>query len=357
MVGAIERIENELAEIKEAIADLAEEFNLTYENYLAALGEATGKQLILAGYHLCTQKEPEAFLKLSFSSREKMQQEMRLLTKKATEKLHKLLKPEKERMSSTLKLLSILNLTKEVEPNINLETKERGAETNSINIEPSQLFPVKVNSGLPQPLKNEIVDEDVAEEDVAEEDVAEEDVAEEDVAEEDVAEEDVVPEETETETEEKKIENPEELAIWQNRIERSIPKILKNLSQDSNILLKKAGILPKKLPPQVLEAAAQIEMSDSPVAGPPNLLNLLIETEEREESESEEKSRDVTKVTAINLRLSEIEFADARVTAWRKEISKLSGRLNQLQRSYNKKQRELAVIEAESAWRASWHEE
>lgn len=355
MVGAIERIENELAEIKEAIADLAEEFNLTYENYLAALGEATGKQLILASYHLCTQKEPEAFLKLSFSSREKMQQEMRLLTKKATEKLPKLLKPEREKMSSTLKLLSILNLTKEVEPNINLETKERGAETNSINIEPSQLFPVKVNSGLPQPLKNEIVDEEVVDKD---EEILDEDeeILDED---EEVVDEEVVDEETETETEteEKKIENPEELAIWQNKIERSIPKILKNLSQDSNILLKKAGILPKKLPPQVLEAAAQIEMSDSPVAGPPNLLNLLIETEEREESESEEKSRDVTKVTAINLRLSEIEFADARVTAWRKEISKKTGRLNQLQRNYKKKQRELAVIEAESAWRASWHEE
>ena len=344
MVGAIERIENELAEIKEAIADLAEEFNLTYENYLTALGEATGKQLILASYHLCTQKEPEAFLKLSFSRREKLQQAMRLLTKKATEKLQNLLKPEKEKMSSTLKLLSILNLTKEVEPNINLEIQERGAETNSINIEPSQLFPVKVNSGLPQPFKNEIVDEEIVDED-------------EEIVDEEIVDEETVDEETETETEEKKIENPEELAIWQNKIEKSIPKILKNLSQDSNILLKKAGILPKKLPPQVLEAAAQIEMSDSPVAGPPNLLNLLIETEEAEESESEEKSRDVTKVTAINLRLSEIEFADARVTAWRKEISKLSGRLNQLQRSYKKKQREFAVIEAESAWRASWHEE
>jgi len=327
MAGAIETIEKELAGIKEAIADLEKEFNVTYENYLTALGEAVRQQLILASYHLCTQKEPEQFLQLSFSSRQKMQQDMRMLTKKTMEKLQELLNQETEKQISTEGLLSILNLTQEGEPNINLASKKTEAQTNSINIDPSQLFAAKLNSPLPSPLQGEIQAEEDGEEELEEKEKVEH-----------------------------KIETPEDLANWQHQIESSIPQILKNVSQDSNILLQKAGIVPKKLPPQVLEAASQIESNDVPVAGHPNLLNLLIETEEAE-SESEEKNSEVTKVTAIHLRLSEIEFADARLTAWRKEIRKLSERLNQLQRAYKKKQRELAVIEAESAWRASWYDE
>lgn len=322
MAGAIEKIEQELAGIKEAIADLEKEFNLTYDNYLNALGEAVRQQLIVASYHLCTQKEPERFLKLSFSSRQKMQQEIRVLTNKTMEKLQELLKPETETEPSTAGLLSILNLTKEGEQNINVATKKTERRTNSINIDPSQLLTGKLNSPSPSPLQGEIQGEQA--------------------------------EARKEEKLEHKIETPEDLVSWQHKIESSIPTILKNLSQDSNILLQKTGILPKKLPPQVLEAASQIESNDAPVAGHPNLLNLLIETEE---AESEEKNSEVTKVTAIHMRLSEIEFADARLTVWRKEIRKLSEKLKQLQRGYKKKQRELAVIEAESAWRASWYDE
>lgn len=321
MAGAIEIIEKELAGIREAIADLAKEFDVTYENYLTALATAMRQQLILASYHLCTQKEPEAFLKLSFSSREKMQQEMLLLTKKATQKLQELLRQEIDEKPSTVGLLSILNFKKEGEQNKNFwETKETGEATNSINIDPSQLFSGKLNSSLPPAFKEEIEFEK--------------------------------DNKVETARRENKIENPEALATWQHEIESSIPQILKNLSQDTNILLQKVGILAKKLPPQVLEAASQIESKDAPVTGVPHLLNLLIETEE-----SEENSPQVTKITAINLRLSEIEFADVKVTVWRKEIRKLSERLNQLQRDYKKKHRELAVIEAESAWRASWYDD
>ena len=345
MAGAIEIIERELAEIREAIADLAKEFNVTYENYLTALAMAIRQQLILASYHLCTQKEPEAFLKLSFSSREKMQQEMLLLTKKAMEKLQELSIQEIDEKPSTVGLLSILNLKKEGGKNRNFwETKPTGDATNSINIDPSQLFSGKLNSSLPPPFKEEIVQEEIVQEEIVQEEIVQEEI--------ELDKDNKV----ETARKENKIESPEALVTWQNKIESSIPQILKNLSQDTNILLQKVGILAKKLPPQVLEAASQIESKDAPVTGVPNLLNLLIETEESE-SESEEKSSQVTKITAINLRLSEIEFADARVTVWRKEIRKLSGRLNQLQRDYKKKHRELAVIEAESAWRASWYDD
>jgi len=147
--------------------------------------------------------------------------------------------------------------------------------------------------------------------------------------------------------------NPMELVQWQQNLELAIASILKILSRDSNRLLQQAGILPHKLPEPILEAAAKAEASAETMAGPPNLLNLLIETENND-AESEDSS--MTYIVAIHLRLSEIEFADATVRAGRNQIRNLLSRVNKLGRDYHKKQRERAVAQAEAAWRASWFE-
>lgn len=153
--------------------------------------------------------------------------------------------------------------------------------------------------------------------------------------------------------------SPESWARWQESIEKSIANIIKLLSRDTNRLLKQVGILPHQLPEPVLLAASQADSSGDSVAGPPNLLNLIIETNDSSRSESLGETRGTTaiQITAIKLRLSEIEFADADTSAWRQQIRNLSVRLNAIGRDYQKKQRELAVVEAESAWRASWFED
>lgn len=153
--------------------------------------------------------------------------------------------------------------------------------------------------------------------------------------------------------------SPESWARWQESIEKSIANIIKLLSRDTNRLLKQVGILPHQLPEPVLLAASQADSSGDSVAGPPNLLNLIIETNDSSESESLGETRGTTaiQITAIKLRLSEIEFADADTSAWRQQIRNLSVRLNAIGRDYQKKQRELAVVEAEFAWRASWFED
>ena len=148
--------------------------------------------------------------------------------------------------------------------------------------------------------------------------------------------------------------NPMELVQWQQNIEIAIANTLKTTSREANRLLQQAGILPQKLPSPLLEAAANSsEASAEPIVGPPNLLNLLIETENNQESEDST----VTHIVAIHLRLSEIEFADAAVRAGRNQIRNLEVRVRSLGREYYKKQRERAVAEAEAAWRASWFDE
>jgi len=305
MVRARERIEQDLAALEEALAALTLEFQSTYEGYLTALGQAVRQQLILACYHLCTQAVPESFLKLSFDARQKMQQSVRRLAAASEEKLRSL----------------------------------------------------------------------VTESDAEEEEEEEKEIQEEE--EEDEEEEEEVDEEDEEDKKEKKelsatnylfsvanyqvptANSPESLARWQNSIEKSIAHIIKLLSRDTNRLLQQSGILPSQLPEPVLEAASKAESSGDSVAGPPNLLNLIIETEAPSASRNlaETLASRALHITAVKLRLSEIEFADAGTSAWRQQIRNLSVRLNSLGRDYQKKQRELAVVEAESAWRSSWFED
>ncbi|MEH2220298.1 MAG: hypothetical protein V7K72_24865 [Nostoc sp.] len=149
--------------------------------------------------------------------------------------------------------------------------------------------------------------------------------------------------------------NPIELAKWQHNLEEATQEILKKLSHDANLLLQKAGVLPKKLPEPILAAAAAAasEASAEVMPGPPNLLNLVIEIENEQQSEDS----GLTQIMAINLRLGEIEFADVTLSCERRQIRSILVKLNKLGREYQKKHRERAIAEAEAAWRASWFED
>ena len=295
---ARERIEQDLAALEEALAALTLEFQSTYEGYLTALGQAVRQQLILACYHLCTQAVPESFLKLSFDGRQKMQQSVRRLAAASEEKLRSLVTESEEEEEEEEEE------EKEIEEEEEEEEEEEKKEEKKELSATDYLFSV---ANYQVPTAN----------------------------------------------------SPESLARWQNSIEKSIAHIIKLLSRDTNRLLQQSGILPSQLPEPVLEAASGAESSGDSVAGPPNLLNLIIETDAPSASRNlpETLASRALHITAVKLRLSEIEFADAGTSAWRQQIRNLSVRLNSLGRDYQKKQRELAVVEAESAWRSSWFED
>ena len=149
------------------------------------------------------------------------------------------------------------------------------------------------------------------------------------------------------------ITNPEQLGNKIEKLEEAIAQTLHQLSRNSNRLLQQSGILPSQLPEEVLEVAAQADGSGENVLGQPNLLNLVMETENPQEPESAK----ITQILAIRLRLSEIEFGDTSAMANRNQIRHLSSRLSTLRREYHKKQRERTIAEAEAAWRISWFEE
>ncbi len=308
MVGARERIQQDLAGIEEALTALTLEFNSTYEGYLTALGQAVRQQLILACYHLCTQAVPESFLKLSFDGRQKMQQAVRLLAAKSETKLRSLTTESEEFGEDELE---------EDEEEFGEDELEEDEEIEEYELEEGEEIEEKPEfSAIKYQFSATNYQSPIA-------------------------------------------NSPESLARWQNSIEKSIAHNIKLLSHDTNRLLQQSGILPSQLPEPVLEAASQAELSGDSVAGPPNLLNIVIETDNSSAPRNlaETSRAKAVHITAIKLRLSEIEFADAATSARRQQIRNLSLRLNSLGRDYQKKQREMAVVEAESAWRSSWFED
>jgi hypothetical protein len=275
MARAIERIERDIAGIKEAIRAIAVELQNAYASYLTTLGLAVRKQLILASYHLCTQGYPENFLNLSLNQRQQLQQAIRNLGQVAGEKL----------------LACIQN-------------EEVGVDEGDEEVTSS------LSSGLLDTSNSQAFTADTS--------------------------------------------NPIELVKWQQNLEEVTQEILKKLSHDANVLIQKSGVLPKKLPEPILAAAAAAasEASAEVMPGPPNLLSLVIEIENEQQSEDS----GLTQVMAINLRLGEIEFADVALSSERRQIRSILVQLNKLGREYQKKHRERAIAEAEAAWRASWFE-
>ncbi|AFZ59199.1 hypothetical protein H6G54_02245 [Anabaena cylindrica FACHB-243] len=94
MARAIERIEQDMTMLKEAIRAIATELHSSYVSYLTILGAALQKQLILAAYHLCTQGYSDNFLQLSLNQRQQLQQGIRKLGQKAAMQLLDYLKAE-----------------------------------------------------------------------------------------------------------------------------------------------------------------------------------------------------------------------------------------------------------------------
>jgi hypothetical protein len=305
MARAVDRIEQDLAALEESIALLAAEFRSTYSQYLNLLGQAVRQQLILAGYQVCTQGYPKSFLGLSFNQRQELQQSLRQLGGKV-----------KEELLSHLEGANNSDTTDEPEP------------------EPEEL-----------PIDND-QSEELTEEPLVEISEVEASDLEDSDALLDTA--NLNPEDTK--------EPPsqlEQLAKWQERLENEIAKTLQKISLQANRLLHKSGIIPNKLPTAVLEAAAKVEASGESALGSPNLLNLLMETESEEDSDNST----LTRIVAINLRLSEIEFADPSLLALRNQIRNLSTKRRKLQQEYHKRQRERSVAQAEAAWRSSWFED
>lgn len=157
----------------------------------------------------------------------------------------------------------------------------------------------------------------------------------------------------------KTITNPENLVQWCQQVEKGINRLLETVSHEANFVLQEASILPDRVPAKVLEIAMQSEGGAVSTGNSPNLLNLLVETERDnlEELPDAKENAQLTKLTAIHLRLIEIEFSDPTLSIERNQLRNILEKLSKIRQQYRQLQREYAIAQADAVWRATWYED
>jgi hypothetical protein len=306
MTGRLNKLKQDLKNIETEVVNLAEKMREKYQIYLDLLGDSLYKQAIGAVYHICTRCYPGEFLALSHSNRQKLQEDIKTLGQEAKVSLHQLGEvgfdrgtfPGLEALKNPSEAINAPNFLKPF-----LDKPESLESTPSIN-------------------------------------------------------------------------NPDILLHCSRVLEKSCLDILNYLSKQINHQLQQAYILPSHLPSQILDMAIQAGDEGQSLGGGHNLLNILVEAknpeqeeedkddedEDDEDDEDEDEDEDdflsakVTKITAIHLRIPEIEFADTRLSMERNQIRSLWEQLNRLGEQYHRTRKEYTIAQAESAWRSSWYD-
>jgi hypothetical protein len=364
MARSIQQIKNELASIEEAVNHTAVELYDRNGKYLSLLGKLAGKQLVLCAYQLCTQVYPDAFLNLSYSSREKLQQKLRDLGKSLEESLtDSLIYPIKEQTSqeslnvnTALRELNIVeqmleglsdseinddndddeDLDDDDDEDLDDDESALNEAEDELDFDPESLLTEsELDTELDRLDTNETASAEMTDLTNEEEIITSSEDPREAIS---------------------KIADPEALWRWQKQVEKVIKKGLEKISTQANQSLQENKILSDRVPTRIIDLAARSEEAASVVSSVsnfPNILNLAIEIENKDKL----KKTGIIQVTILRLRLSEIEFAEPTLSLERNHIRGLIARIEQLRQQYRKKQRECKIAEAEAAWRSSWYEQ
>ena len=387
MVNASGHIEQQLSKLQKQTADIATELETLVDQYLQVLSQASKRQLVLAAYHICTQIYPENFLELSLSQRDHLQRKLRELgnfiqaqlnDKWATAKRLSLQPAEEDGLAVIRQLfLEAASVREQSEP-----TPDRHPADDAGNEAADQPDPEKSS---PTKRSQEKLLADIRTLIGSGERI------------------DV----TQPENEQIGPMQPAQLMRRQILIEKAIRDVLKAVSEKANAILQKADVMPE-IPHALLTATSESERLGHIPMKTPNLVRLSIKILHEPEKDRLSKSDDQSDLdedskidqwsdaeisaaiitgedtpndeseaaenraeesismprflqleslpdfVMIHLRLSEIEFAETNVAVWRSRIRKKMAHLKHVGHAYKDAERQLAIAQAEDAWRASW---
>ncbi|HEY9647682.1 MAG TPA: hypothetical protein V6C88_15005, partial [Chroococcidiopsis sp.] len=345
MAKTVEQIERDIAALNQLLERLAQELQNTYQHYLVTLGRGLRQQLILACYHLCTQGYPNEFLALSFSQRQALQQALQTLARQTQAQLGIWLDPSAVSPLPAVEVESVqseipANLQLDTPENSPANPPENSPENSPTHSEEdgdrhdsaglraeiaasigAKLEAIGIEMGIEmgdRPFDQatilaiiaapELTDADAS----AESDTNSEDNSganpdsssdsnsasnsgsnSEDGAEGDrPSHSDIAPPPAKRSPLPKRpvfdplsitqVKTPQELARWHDGMEHRIGEVLLEVSHQANRLLQQAGLLPNQLPEPIFEVAAKAGMAMEATAGPPNLLNLVLEIESKD---------------------------------------------------------------------------
>ncbi|MEO0350370.1 MAG: hypothetical protein AAF282_10035 [Cyanobacteria bacterium P01_A01_bin.15] len=409
MVNASGHIEQQLSKLQKQTADIATDLESLVDSYLQVLSQASKRQLVLTAYHVCTQIYPDKFLDLSLSQRHTLQQQLRDLGNRIQSQLN-----DKWDTAKNLSLRPAEEDGLAVIRQLFLEAASAREQTYSEDPEPPPAPPTDENTP-DDDLERPSVTQDSQYGSSSEEmppPTAVEHPQEKLLAEIRTLISSPDTEEPINQPEASGPMQPAQLMRRQILIEKAIRDVLKAVSEKANDILQKANVMPE-IPQALLTAAAESERLGHTPMKTPNLVRLSIKVlhepdkDELERSSDEADQKDsadkaeseqwsdeaddmaaaiITEenasVTAsdesvkrgemsasmprllqldslpdfviIHLRLSEIEFAETNVAVWRSRIRKKMAHLKQVGHSFKDAERQLAIAQAEDAWRASW---
>ena len=347
MTKSIQQTKQELNSIRATVAETAVELQDRYLSYLELLSQSVSQQLILASYQICTEFYPQSFLDLSLSNKQDLQQTLRQMGLNLRPELLSIieqqeLEPEPNELNLMAELIK--NLPKAKIKNKVREDIEAGIEEESVEIDLESIKAGLANIEfieIQAPEESENKDTEQLESDDLEEEKEIEPIPQ-------------------TPAREKiELDNPQHLLLWCKQIERKIKKNLDNTSKRANKHLQDARVIPARIPSKIIDVAMQTEGSKRGKNGQrlpnaPNILHLAIETELGKKSKNSQSS---SQISLLRLRLAELEFNDPMLNAHRNQVRNLVERIKKLNKHYKSTEKQLAVAEAQAAWRSSWYED
>jgi hypothetical protein len=300
MARSIEQVGQDLIYLKKVSSELGTELTAAYQSYFTALSPILKQQSIQSCYHLCTTCYPDAFLQLNYNQRSQLLKTLQRVIGNAISALMMHVEPARQ---------GNIQDDNEDEPT---------GELTAISMMPNDWFAT-----------------------------------------------------------------PTSLATWQQNFEEELAHSLKEISYKVNLLLQQARVMPADIPKPILEASPEADRQGENAIDVPNLLSISIAKDladrqsetplatrspaangteqsawigDETDLEDLDEYPQIIQVHSLYLRLTEVEFTDVNVLGLRKNIERMVGKISTLKREYLKKQQELKIAEAESAWRNSWFE-
>ena len=163
------------------------------------------------------------------------------------------------------------------------------------------------------------------------------------------------------------LRNPQFLLDWSETLEQTLDPVLRSASQQATQILSDYRILQHPVPEALLNLAAESDQAPQSAGSPghPHLVSFRVEMGQIDlgkldagqgdlEKHHERKTLGRIQVVAVYLQHSDLEFGDLTLAPWRTKIRRLHQQIHPLNQRYQRRQRDVAVIQAESAWRSSW---
>jgi DNA polymerase III delta prime subunit len=331
MTKSIQQIKQDLNDLESTVAEVGNELENLYQNYLRSLGLSVKQQLILASYQICTQFYAKQFLDLSLSNKQDLQQALRKISIEVESVLpiiteQKELEPEPRELNLMAELIKNLPKSPKKSENSEAEMEDNEAEIDlqSLKAELENVELVEIETLFEDELNSGDTDSEASAKQIA------------------------------------NFSNPEHLILWHKQIERTVKNALEHASRKTNRCLQDSDIIPDRIPSKIIDVAIKTDSAKGGRSGhksknSPNILHLVIEGDA--DKNKLKSTKNITQVSLLRLRTAELEFSDPLLNIQRNKIRNLMSKIGQLNNQYKTTKKEAEVAEAEAAWRSSWYED